>query len=108
MLNNKRFCILAWLMVLPLWAGAEVLRDPTAPLVSRADGSEQGLQLHSVLISQDRKLAIINGVAVRVGEALPGRADTVVEQIDPKRVIVRKGSVRETLHLHQEYLTKEH
>lgn len=48
------------------------LDDPTRPSGYTAAATQQILQLDSVLISPSRKVAVINGTAVSVGEKVAG------------------------------------
>lgn len=91
---------LALLVVaLPTWAedaGANTgVRDPTTPLghsnAPASDGQMRALELHSVLISQQRKLAIINGNSVREGQQIPGAVGVKVQRILPQKVLVQQG-----------------
>lgn len=98
---------------LSLWAGlagvlichqvsaqsAKVLRDPTLPLtgVSRVVSTAK-LQLHSVLISENRRIAIINGRQVKESDVIQGAK---VVRILPGKVIVRQNGKNATLTLGQ-------
>jgi MSHA biogenesis protein MshK len=83
----------------PSWAedaGANTgVRDPTTPLdysnVPASNAQALKLELHSVLISHQRKLAIINGNSVREGQQIPGAAGVKVQRILPQKVLVQQG-----------------
>jgi len=66
----------------PVFADAvTALRDPTIPLGNQATNyAEEKIVLHlnSILISQQRKLAIINGQAVRQGDEIKGTSFRVI------------------------------
>lgn len=79
-----------------LWANenAPEVRDPTAPLGYTASGSVVGgeqFTLNSVLISAQRKLAVINGNTLREGDKLPGSTDMVVQRILAQAVILKQA-----------------
>lgn len=71
------------------------VRDPTTPLGHSvtyvADEQEQVLELNSVLISKQRKLAIINGNSLREGQAIPGANSITLQRILPQKVLVQQG-----------------
>jgi MSHA biogenesis protein MshK len=81
-------------------AGAQALTDPTRPPNASAPaGAAQetgGPQLQSVLISPRRRLAIINGTMVSLGDML-GEAKVV--KISETEVVLRKGEETEVLKL---------
>jgi|GEM_PF-2098815 len=81
------------------------LPDPTRPHVKPArttlavrGGNATGvtLTLQSTLVSQDRRIAVINGKLLHVGERV-GDADVV--EIQPHQVIVSRSGVRQVLKL---------
>ncbi|GAB1259518.1 hypothetical protein [Aurantivibrio plasticivorans] len=61
---------------------AQGLSDPTLPLEKRGKASGGvSLQLNSILIADDRKVAVINGHVISVGESVAGiRVVSVEEQ----------------------------
>ncbi len=71
------------------------VRDPTTPLGHSvayvAEEVEQVLELNSVLISKQRKLAIINGVSLREGQNVPGANGISIQRILPQKVLLRQG-----------------
>lgn len=71
------------------------VRDPTTPLGHFASFStgetELALELNSVLISQQRRLAIINGNSLREGQAVPGANGIIIQRILPQKVLLRQG-----------------
>ncbi|MFD2367247.1 MSHA biogenesis protein MshK [Pseudoduganella sp. GCM10020061] len=82
------------------------MRDPTAPPVSlrqSASGAHEQLEapvaprLQSVLISSKRRVAVIDGQTVRLGQKHRG---AVVASITPTQVVLVRGSARETLKLY--------
>lgn len=94
----KRLIILLLLCVCE-WACAQApalaeVRDPTTPLGHRASVNlvtgNGALELHSVLISARRRLAIINGITVREGEEIPGSNGITVRHILPQKVVVQQ------------------
>lgn len=74
---------------------ADDVRDPTTPLghaeVFHSGEKELALELHSVLVSTQRKLAIINGVSLREGQAIPGANGITIQRILPQKVLLRQG-----------------
>ena len=81
-------------------SGAEVLRDPTRPLHRARQGAGAPvLRLHSILIGDKRRAAVINGEYLR--ERDTHRGVTVI-RILPGKVIVRQNGVERTLLLHQQ------
>lgn len=73
-------------------AMGESLRDPTQPLGYRvASSNPVRLNLNSILISEDRKLAVINGTQLRENETVPGSGGTVLRRIEPGSVVVQQG-----------------
>ena len=80
-------------------SGAEVLRDPTRPLHRAPQGTAAPvLRLHSILIGDKRRAAIINGEYL--SERDTHRGVTVI-RILPGKVIVRQNGVERTLLLSQ-------
>lgn len=69
-------------------------RDPTTPLGYTAGvaGSvaNSHYRLNSVLISAQRKHAVINGVTLREGQVIPGSAGVVVKRISPQTVVLQQ------------------
>lgn len=92
------FAVALWAFV-P--AHAQSLSDPTRPPNAQAAGPDgagaTGTQLQSVLISQGRRLAIINGATVALGETV-GEAKVV--KITETEVVLQKGSETEVLRLY--------
>lgn len=71
------------------------VRDPTTPLGhsagnSNVNGAQQFL-LNSVLISPQRKLAIINGSTLREGQVIPGSANVKVKRISSQAVVLQQA-----------------
>ena len=54
-------------------------------------------RLQSILISSGRRVAVIDGRAVRIGERV---GDAIVVAIAPSEVTLQRGEARETLTLH--------
>ncbi len=77
----KLYCALVLMMALPVVADTEQLRDPTTPLgnvLATRENPTVVLNLNSVLISSQRKVAVINGQALRQGEEIKGSGFRVV------------------------------
>lgn len=71
------------------------VRDPTTPLghvVSNATkNGAQHFALNSVLISPQRKLAIINGSTLREGQTVPGSGNVKVQRILAQAVVLQQA-----------------
>lgn len=81
---------------------SQTLRDPTTPLGHRAvvqGVSSAEYNLNSVLISPRRKQAVINGVMLREGQAIPGSGGVVVKHISPQTVVLQQGAKTWSLRL---------
>jgi MSHA biogenesis protein MshK len=95
-------------------AGAQTrLADPTRPPTAAADGGEAApggatakpsLRLQSVLISNTRKLAVIDGQTVPLGGEIGGATLTSVSETG---VTLRRGTEIETLKLHPDVEKKQ-
>ncbi len=85
-------------------ASAAPFADPTRPpgaAEEAGDGaSRSGLRLESVLLSPQRKLAVISGQEVRLGERL---GDGRVVRITPTEVAIQRGGEVEVLKLFPDY-----
>jgi MSHA biogenesis protein MshK len=84
-------------------ARAQALNDPTRPPYGAYEGESSpaapagGPVLQSVMITPDRKAAIISGVMVRLGEKY-GSAQVV--QISETEVVLREGGESQVLKLY--------
>ncbi len=76
-------------------SATDKVRDPTTPLghsVTFTTGEQSlALELNSVLISQQRRLAIINGNSLREGQPVPGTNGIIIQRILPQKVLLRQG-----------------
>ena len=98
------------LLLLIVFAGQSVLADPTRPPAwvkeiptqEKEVADPETYQLQQILISDSRRLAIINGEVVATGEKLAGAQ---VIKIDTDMVVIKIGSQRKKLRLSPE--TKE-
>ena len=94
--------MLAGLLLSATCAGAAPFADPTRPPASEAApaaGSASGEgapRLESVLIAPDRRIAVINGQAVRVGERI---GEARVLRITETEVALREGKSTQILRL---------
>jgi MSHA biogenesis protein MshK len=75
------------------------LRDPTQPLAISQQGQPKWPTLHSVLISKQRRVAIIDGITVREGQPVPSAKQWVVKQIQADAVIVANRQQQRRLEL---------
>ncbi len=75
----------------------EVLRDPTRPytVVEQRTAAPPRFVVNAIIVSEDRRVAIVNGRRVGVGSSLSGARvvaidkDQLVLDIDGKRVTAR-------------------
>jgi MSHA biogenesis protein MshK len=93
------------LFTLCLWAGANLAQaqiktqaaDPTRPLgfasadIGAANSAQETISLNSILISRDRKIAIINGQPLHENETLKG-VGALVKKIDAEAVTLQQGN----------------
>jgi len=83
-----------------LHAGAQVLVDPTRPPNAQPgepEAAQSVTQLQSILIASNRRLAIINGTTVALGDMV-GEAKVV--RITETEVTLQKGDETEVLKLY--------
>ena len=85
---------------LPLSVGAQALPDPTRPSVgydaSLAYGEQDGPVLQSIMLSPQRKSAIISGVKVDLGGKY---ADAKLIRVSEGEVVLWRGGESQTLKL---------
>ena len=89
----KRTLALAALSFLALAdVSAQALQDPTRPLghVTSAKNQHAVIKLNSVLISDLRKVAVINGEQLAEGETIAGSAGVRLKRIMPRSVLLSK------------------
>jgi MSHA biogenesis protein MshK len=71
------------------------VRDPTTPLghiaASVTTNGAQQFYLNSILISPQRKLAIINGSTLREGQTVPGSGNVKVQRISAQAVVLQQA-----------------
>lgn len=84
------------------------LPDPTRPSGWSSGGDRvatgvHGLVLQSVLIAPQRRLAVINGKTLAVGERI---GDVTVTAIQPHEVVVKRASGELTLRLVPRYISR--
>ncbi|HSX83959.1 MAG TPA: hypothetical protein VLE50_01075 [Cellvibrio sp.] len=71
----------------------ERLRDPTQPLSYSVSGPKaQTLVLNSILISSERKLAIINGQTLRENDVISGSNGVRIKHISANEVQLQQGT----------------
>lgn len=79
---------------------ADDLRDPTRPLrfvqAVNSDGQEIKLELNSILVGPNRKIAIINGQSLVQGQKLKGTNYQLIS-IQKNSVTLTSGEARRTL-----------
>lgn len=108
------FCVVVFLVSVVVRADdiSKVdVRDPTTPLghvAMSATGSDaQQFSLNSILISPQRKLAIINGATLREGQLVPGSGDVKVQRISAQAVVLQRADQTWVLRLSPS-ITKRH
>ncbi|WP_157960346.1 hypothetical protein [Marinimicrobium alkaliphilum] len=94
-------------LALPAWA--ESLRDPTRPLGGAPASFEQvDLSLHSILVSAQRRQAVINGQMLQERDEISGSGGVRIVRIERGAVTVQQGSRRWQLHLHEQPVRRTH
>lgn len=77
---------------------ADPVRDPTTPLGNKMVAGKvmtnTTYELNSILISAQRKLAIINGQALREGQVIEGSSGVRVTRISAQRVSLQQAEKR--------------
>lgn len=71
----------------------DMVRDPTTPLgyaVAPGIAATTNYTLSSVLISAQRKHAVINGATLREGQVVPGSDGVIVKRISPQTVVLQQ------------------
>ena len=102
----KKSLLLCLLLLLPMSVGATGLQDPTRPPQSVSVSARPTVKsvpapvfsLSSILISAQRRVAVINGLSVAEGDRIE-RA--TVKRIEPQAVILTQGKRQWTLTLGQ-------
>jgi len=82
------------------------LPDPTRPASASGESAPsvvQGLVLQSVLIAPQRRLAVINGRTLAIGERFDG---VTVIDIQPHEVVLKRASGELTLRLVPRYVSR--
>ncbi len=93
----------------PLESSVRDVRDPTTPLGYSPMGTQAGekqFALNSILVSERRKLATINGKALREGEIIPGSAGVKVQRIFRQAVVLQQADKTWVLRLSPSILTR--
>ena len=93
--------VFAFLLALAVPAHGAPLADPTRPPNTAAEddggaGILSGPRLESVLIAPDRRVAVISGQQVKLGDKY---RDAQVVRISESEVVLRTGDATETLKL---------
>jgi MSHA biogenesis protein MshK len=77
-------------------AGAATPATPAVPVGFNQEGLSNTPQLQSILVSPERRLAIIDGQTLRVGERF---GDSVLVKINESEVVLNNGKVLQILRL---------
>ena len=80
------------------------LTDPTRPSAYRAANNKQNLRLESILFSDARKVAIINGAVVAEGDSV---GNVKVIKIDKESVQIKRAGKLDKLILRHTSLRQE-
>lgn len=102
MKRTSQLVLLGYALLAAGPALAQALRDPTQPpsafesTQGQAEGRPSGPELQSILISPTRKVAIINGQRVQLGEKY---GDAKVVKITESEVTLRSGADVQVLKL---------
>jgi MSHA biogenesis protein MshK len=95
----KLFCLFLSMVTLPVFSDEEKLRDPTMPIgvqsVSHSNSVAARLQLNSILISNQRRIAVINGQSLRQGEEIKGSGFRVLSIKTNSVTVQSNNSTRE-------------
>ncbi len=71
------------------------VRDPTTPLghvaTNATNNGAHQFTLNSILISPQRKLAIINGSTLREGQTIPGSTNVKLQRISAQAVVLQQA-----------------
>jgi MSHA biogenesis protein MshK len=99
----RRTCLLAGaalILAASHWAAAETLRDPTRPAdaepIRGSGGVAAGPQLQSILIAPGRKVAVISGQTVKLGDTY---GDARVVALTDSQVTLQRGDEKQVLKL---------
>jgi len=87
------FCLLLASLSVQVGAdeGAEDrLRDPTRPLDYRPGERSVDLQLNSILVGGDRRLAVINGQQLRENQVIANSGGVRIRRIESRRVVLEQ------------------
>jgi MSHA biogenesis protein MshK len=99
----SRILLCAMSVLMPSAAQAAPFADPTRPPNAMDTGSAAlpaaGPRLESVLIAPDRRIAVISGQQVRLGDKF---GDGQVVRITASEVVIRSADATETLKLFPE------
>ena len=96
---ERLIVLAAFLLATPACAQglSDPTRPPTAPLAATDAGADTAAsQLQSVLISPDRRLAVINGKTVALGDRV---GDATLTQINETGVVLKRGDLLERVPL---------
>lgn|GEM_PF-571655 len=91
--QKQRWAFIAVLFLNGAPCGWAELKDPTRPLgyVAAEKSSSQRLRLNSVLLGNNRKVAVINGQWVRERETIRGTNGIAVNRILPGEVVLQQA-----------------
>ena len=93
----QQFAVVLLTLASGLCLADEVLRDPTRPYtaVEQRAAASPRFVVNAIIVSDDRRVAIVNGRRVGVGSSLSGarvisiEKDQLILEIDGKRVTAR-------------------
>lgn len=87
------------IVVANLCLGAEFMRDPTRPYTARelSAATAPRFVVNAIIISPERRVAIVNGRRVKVGDSI-GNATVIA--IEKEKMVLDLNGKRITAHLH--------
>jgi len=85
------------------------LQDPTKPLSYSAakEAAEMKLVLNSVLMSPQRKIAVINGQGLVEQDTIKGSGGVILERILPHEVVLEKAGKRWRIRLQHDLIVQK-
>lgn len=81
-MNKKIAKLLIFIALLPFSLAYAELRDPTRPevVIQTSAASVKLFELNAILIAKDRKIAVINGLNLKIGDPILGEHITAINK----------------------------
>lgn len=99
--------IALFLVVLIQSSWVSALQDPTKPLRYKSKTLTANYNLQSILMSSERKRAVINGQQLQENQLIYNSGGVKVIKIEPYRVLLQQGEKRWALTLRESALVKK-